>query len=675
MTRRYSEPRQTVVYDTECYKNHWAIGFESVKSGKKLIYQLNKRNDLDIEGIRRILRNYRIISFNGINYDMPMISLALSGATNAELKVASDMIIQQNLKPWEFRDIYGVDSPGYVDHVDLIEVAPGDGSLKLYGGRVHTERMQDLPFHHDDVLDWDQIDFLNNYMLNDLRNTKDLYLELTEQIQLRGELSDKYDIDLRSKSDAQIAEAVISSEVCKITGKRRLYKPDVRAMSFNYYPPDYVQFETENLQTLKELIENTRFVVRHDGKVTLPEQISKYEVMVGNMKYQVGIGGLHSTEKNSAHQADDDFILRDTDVRSYYPRRMINQNIGPLSMGHHFKPVFESIVERRLEAKAAGLKSEAETLKIVANGTFGKLGSPYSVLYEPKGMVAVTVGGQLDLLLVIERLHLEGFEVISANTDGFVTKIPRAREQDFKDVISLWQLDTGYEVEFADYDALYSRDVNSYIAVKPDGKAKRKGDYTIAGPGQPAAMGLKKNPYGDVSADAVVQYLIDGTPIENYIRSCRDIRKFVFVKRVNGGALYNGEVIGKAIRWYYSTEVKGVIRESKSGRAVGDSQGAKPCLQLPSDFPDDMDYARYVQESYAILEDIGLGRTDPRMQGRKGYLYGMLPDQKSVHVLDLSTGRALCGRGLKTLRKPWREFKRAPEEFRMCSKCRKEWEF
>jgi DNA polymerase elongation subunit (family B) len=57
-------------------------------------------------------------------------------------------------------------------------------------------------------------------------------------------------------------------------------------------------------------------------------------------------------------------------------------------------------------------------MKIAANGVFGKLGSPWSILYAPHLMVAVTLTGQLALLMLIERAERMGISVVSANTDG-----------------------------------------------------------------------------------------------------------------------------------------------------------------------------------------------------------------------------------------------------------------
>ena len=329
------------------------------------------------------------------------------------------------------------------------------------------------------------------------------------------------------------------------------------------------------------------------------------------------------------------------------------------------------------EAEALRLKNEAESLKINLNGSFGKFGSPYSVLYSPNLMIQTTITGQLSLLMLIERAELAGMPVVSANTDGFVTKVPRARKAEFDAMVFDWECETGFGTEETEYASLHARDVNSYVAVKQDSKtgersAKRKGAYAEAGPGLPGAAGQKKNPDMDISTDAAVAYLTHGTPIEKTVRACTDIRKFVTVRRVTGGAKQNDEYVGKTIRWYYATGNRGPLLYVKDNKTVPSSMGAKPCMELPDSLPDDIDYERYIREAYAILQDVGLQGIDPSLRGRSGTFIGRKPKQKTLHYVNASTGVALCGVDRDSIREAWTEYRHIPEGHRMCSKCKKE---
>ena len=101
---------------------------------------------------------------------MPLISAALAGANNVKLKEFSDKIIKNNAKPWTLK------IPGNNwDHIDLIEISPGIASLKIYGGRMHCPKMQDLPIDPDQDISPEQRDLLRHYCANDLYTTKALF--------------------------------------------------------------------------------------------------------------------------------------------------------------------------------------------------------------------------------------------------------------------------------------------------------------------------------------------------------------------------------------------------------------------------------------------------------------------------------------------------------------------
>lgn len=704
---KYTDKRPVAVFDTECYRNYWGIAFRDVNSGRIVRLRRTPNEELDRKRLAKILRNWRVVSFNGIGYDMPMVALAMTGATNAQLKRASDTIILTDMRPWQFFDEYGIAIPDFIDHIDLQAVSPGSPqmpSLKIYAGRLHSKRMQDLPFDVDAVLTDDQIVVLEDYHVNDLEVTHDKFKELEPQIELRAQMSEQYGTDLRSKSDAQVAEAVIKTEIERITGKR-VYKPDVRPGVFKYVAPAYIKFQTPEMREILRKITTSNMTVNQKGVVLMPEWLEKAEIKIGDSVYRMGIGGLHSSESGVTRLSDDASVLRDRDVTSYYPSIILNNKLYPKHLGPVFLQVYRSIFERRVAAKnRAGELGErikalnvklttdndpdklreqiaeltrqqrdahntSETLKIVLNGSFGKFGSPYSTLYSPNLMIQTTVTGQLAVLMLIEELELRGFSVVSANTDGFVTRVPNDRRDLFNAIMLDWEWSTGFGTEETEYAALYSRDVNNYISITTDGKVKRKGAFAPAGPGQKGAAGMKKNPSCEIATDAVIAYLKDGVPIQETIRYNEDIRKFVTVQRVTGGAEKDGTYIGKAIRWYYSTDTNTAITRAQNGNLVPRSMGAMPCLELPDEFPEDMDYAWYEREAIAILQDFGLSVVDPQFEGRTGTTMGHMDGQKTVHTINMESGAAVCGKANKTIRDPWVEVKRVPDGMRMCSKC------
>ena len=649
--------KKAAVMDIECYRDYFLVMFKNLATGNTRHFELFEGQDLDILTLNKILRNYTILTFNGRNYDIPILTLALSGASNIDLKRASDAIIKTNLKPWVFEEKYGVYPPKCLDHIDLIEVAPGQASLKIYGGRLHSKKMQDLPIEPDASISPDDRQDLITYCGNDLQTTIDLYNKLRAQIELREQMSEQYNVDVRSKSDAQIAEAVIRHEIEKARGSK-VYKPDfVKGQSFRYRAPDYISFTTPSLTRVFEAVKASVFTVSDEGGVEMPDALESARIRIGDSVYRMGIGGLHSSESTVARQSDDDYTLIDRDVASYYPSIILNLNLFPKQLGKEFLRVYRTIYDRRLRAKASGDKVVADSLKIVINGSFGKFGSRWSILYSPDLLIQTTVTGQLCLLMLIEAIENAGIRVVSANTDGIVIYAPNDRMDELNTIVREWESRTDMVTEDTEYRALFSRDVNNYIALKPDGGVKCKGAY--------ASAGLQKNPTAAICVEATVEFLKTGKPVSDYIRACSDITKFVVIRQVKGGGQYTGlaldnkptlrvmtelleesgwvaldpekptkslwvldgdnsnleyeirdaydqlkssrehDYLGKAVRWYYSDLREGCITYKTNGNKVPKSEGARPLMELPDELPGDIDHRWYISEAKSILADIG----------------------------------------------------------------------
>jgi len=587
-----------LILDTEVYKDYFLLSFKHAETGKVIHLEMYDGQPLNTRAVAGTMAKHTTVSFNGLSFDLPIIAAALQGMGCQGIKAVSDAIIKSNRPSWAICRDNNIDVPASWDHIDLIEVAPGTASLKIYGGRLKAPKMQDLPIDPDDSITPDLRPLMRAYCENDLNTTHMLLDKLAPAIKLRESMSEQYGMDLRSKSDAQIAETVIKSELKRITGKtyRKPNVPDGK--TFRYRDPEIVTFQTPELQSVFEHILAHDFEVAGNGSIKIPDWLKATKLRIGQGAYQMGIGGLHSCEKSQLVRAGEGHLF-ELDVASYYPSIILQQRLAPDSMGKEFLTVYQSIVTRRLQAKREGDKTTADTLKICVNGSFGKLGSKYSALYAPELLLQTTITGQLALLMLIERMHAIGVTVVSANTDGIVCHCPRSVEPDMDAAAWDWMLDTSYELERTNYALVASRDVNNYIAVKPDGSGKGKGCF--------ASGGLMKNPDRNIVYTAVAAYLATGAPIENTIRSCDDIGQFVTVRRVKGGAIWRGEPLGKAVRFYASTQVAAVeqIQYATNGNKVPRSSGCRPIMDIPDTFPTDVDYSAYIEDAEKLLCEVG----------------------------------------------------------------------
>ena len=575
-----------VIFDTECYHGYFLIAFMDVETGAVKTFEQREGSVIDILLLRKFIKKYTLIGFNCLNYDLPLISAMIKGGH--DLKVLSDAIINFNLRPWEFYEKYNI--PQYpVDMIDLIEVAPGMGSLKIYGGRLHSKTLWDLPYEPSEILNDEQKDTVRDYCINDLRVTLDLYNTLKPQISLRESMSKTYGIDLRSKSDAQIAETVIKKEL--VTMGVNVKRPSIsKDYKFRYVAPDYLKGK---LGGLVDEIESIEFGISEAGGPLMPSILDNRMIKIGDTEYRMGIGGLHSSEKELNIK---DPGLLSVDVASYYPSMIIKNKFYPKHLGPRFLEVYSKIYRDRITAKKEGNKVESDTKKIVLNGMFGKLGSKWSIFYSPDMFIQVTITGQLSLLLLIQCLEKKGIKVLSANTDGLVIL---SRDEEYcQALISKWEDLTGMTMESEPVSSLHARDVNSYIMITSKGKVKTKGAYALDG--------LSKNPHADIVIEGVIEYLRTGISIEEYIRSCTDIRKFVFLRKVTDGATKNGTYLGKVVRWYYAVgEDTPILTKIKGGR-VSESDGGKPLMTLPEELPQDINYEKYIAMGETILTLIGV---------------------------------------------------------------------
>jgi hypothetical protein len=619
-----------LVVDTECYIDYWLALFTNLTTGHVTYVECVDNQTLDRDSLMRLqwlLSNFRTSGFNSLDYDFTMCALALSGLPTSQLKVASDELIVLGSRPTEVLKARKVKKLSF-NHIDIMEVAPLDASLKTYAGRLHAPKLQDLPFPPATVLGPLRRAIVRWYCYNDTVNTAFLRQHLQEHINLRVQLSNQHKVDLRSKSDAQLGEVIIAKEMQKLTGKR--FKPpgplSAVGLKFFYQPPAYIRFQTPALQQMLAEMCAAEIEIGATGHCIAPTAIREQKITIAGKPYTVGMGGLHSKEKKQAIVANSQMRVIDRDVTGYYPWLILKNGYFPPHLGHAAQVTYQSIVDRREAAKPQlkymekanqsdtpayeALNAEVGGLKIACNGAmFGKTSDPWSILYAPQQMVQITITGQLSLLMAIEALALSGIPVVSANTDGIVMACPRDKYDHMLAVFAGWEQITGLKTEETEYGALYAANVNNYIAVTLDRQTKTKGWYCERGSAQNSV--LSKNPEVAICSDAVQAYLVNRIPLEHTIRTCRDMRKFVSVRLVRGGGvkLWGDDrlplYLGKTVRWYYGFEVPGHIVYANSGKIVPRSEGAVPCMDLPRHIPNDLDYEWYIAKAEQIMRDIG----------------------------------------------------------------------
>lgn len=583
----------TFVFDTETLPNRTLFCAKNVETSER--FKLWRHEENAPEKLRQFFAqpDSTFIGFNNKSFDNVIVAAFCAGRSEIEIKRIANDVIENRLQAWNVLRKFSLNELDY-DEIDLIGVAPSFVGLKAYGARMHMPLLQDMPIHHNEMITEDQEDTILTYCENDCDTTHELLNQLESEIMLRVEMSKQYGVDMRSKSDAQMAESVY----VKTMNLKR--KENEVPKTITYTPPSFLRFKDQSLQTLLDMVsEHTFYMNTVTGHVVLPEFLGKKTIVFGSGEYQLGVGGIHSVHDKSVCYIAGEDVICDIDAASFYPSIILECGFIPAGLGRPFVDEYRKIYERRLEAKRVGDKVTNETLKISLNGTFGKLASKYSVLYSPDLMLAVTLTGQFTLLMLIEWLEHAGATTLSANTDGIAIRYSKDAQDEIEAVVNKFSEISKFVFEYTPYRALAMKDVNNYIAIKLDRKTKVKGIY--------APLSLKKNPTAQVSADAVGKWLANGTSFEETIRSA-PFQDFISARNVTGGGQQLGVFLGKVVRWYQSNDASlDNIRYVSNGNKVPKTEGAKACMTMLDKVthPSDLDYEWYRKEAIKIAIFLG----------------------------------------------------------------------
>lgn len=601
------------IYDIETYPNYCMVGFMDHATG-----EVTQFNHDEADAIKKYIKGRTLVGFNSLNYDDIMLTAMMRGKSLEKLYNLSFDLVEGEGRRWDYAN-------DVERSIDIMEVLAGQASLKLYGSRLNTKKLQDLPYPPHNNLSKKQKKEVAKYNINDLILTREAYDFLEPQLDIRRTIGETYGLDVMSRSDAQIAEDVFKKEL-GIFRKPRIPVPN----HVTYTAPEYVKFKSKQLKNLKKKFESCDYDInRKTGKFISQDWLDE-KVVIDGVDYTIGYGGLHSNEKSLAVKDG----LKNADIASMYPSLIINSGKFPTQLGEEWLDLYTQFRDDRMKIKHTN-KELSAVLKIFLNGTYGKLNSHYSILYAPHLMLDTTITGQLSLLMVIEALTDAGIEVVSANTDGVEYKDDGTGKGE--KIIDKLGRKMNLVWEHASYKSLYARDVNSYIAVY-DGYVKRKGFYS--GPK------IDKNNEHIIVQDAIAKFLLDGTPMRKTIKECKDIAKFCVSRQVTGGALWSPEVypntaeyedyilkvpfkqnkalekrnevfqrefvlsesdkwyLGKVVRYYYGTEGH-MMYYKKSGNKVPKSDGSVPMMKLKKKVPKDIDYERYYALADRYLAELG----------------------------------------------------------------------
>ena len=525
------------VYDIETYVNVFTIAFEHADAPITLSFEISDwRNDSKeiIEFLGYLAdTKARMVGFNNLGFDYPVLhTLMRMGHSDARTLYDKAMAIIHSQDDDEggkwMHQVKPTDR--YVEQIDLFKIHHFDNkaratSLKMLEFNMRSRNIQDLPFKVGTTLTQGQLPVLKQYNAHDVSETKAFLHKSMDMIRFREELTHKYNRDFMNHNDTKIGkdyfamkleEAGVALYDYGASGRvpRQTKRPSI-TLRDAILP--WITFQSPEFNRVLDWLKSQ---VITETKGVFDDVVAR----VNGFDFVFGLGGIHGSVESEVIESDDEHIIVDLDVSSYYPNLAICNSFYPKHLGESFCHIYKNLYEQR---KTYPKKSaESAMLKLALNGVYGDSNNRFSVFYDPLFTMSITLNGQLLLCVLAEGLmHIDGLKLIQVNTDGLTVRVPRANKWLVDTARAAWESRTGLQLEEAIYKSMMIRDVNNYIAVYENGSVKRKGAYEYN-------MGWHQNAGGLVIAKVAEKVLVEDAPIRETLEQWPDIMDFMLRTKV-----------------------------------------------------------------------------------------------------------------------------------------------
>lgn len=502
-----------ITYDCEVFAHDWLVVFKDTETGGYTAIW----NDND--ALKMALSEDCVyIGFNSKHYDQFIIKAIALGYSAEEIKKVNDYIINGG-QGWEcpmLRDQFF-----RFNNVDIKDDMQMGLSLKAIEGHLGMSVEEStVSFDIDRPLTEDEKKETLKYCIHDVDTTEKLVELRTDYFKNKinlGKMAGLDEIKAMGMTNAKLTAAMLKASPQPHDDERKYVYPDNLRKEF--IPPEVFEF----------------FDKMYDPSISDKDLFGgKLNLNIGECPVTLGYGGIHGAIPNFFWEETEDRGIWNEDVGSYYPHLCtIN---GYTSRNIPSPQVYEDILERRMQAKAAGDKVTANALKLVCNTTYGCLLNKYNDLFDPLMGRSVCISGQLYLLELAEHCYqeIEGLRIVQLNTDGIMVECNKKDYDKLTEICKEWQERTGFDLEEDTVVKIAQKDVNNYVEVQPGGKAKAKGGYLVKGIAPAGAFNVNNSCV--IVATALKEYFVNGTPVEDTINACEDIFQFQIIAKA--GAKY-----------------------------------------------------------------------------------------------------------------------------------------
>lgn len=560
------------VYDWETMFNLAEVSFLSYDTDECHTFIIDDDTGrCDRKELAEFIRGQTLVGYNNKTFDDIVTNFVVKHAdvTARELHRLANRIIRgqrdENFNIYkEFAPYLKSDLYKSIDLMRLLFSKKQRVGLKELECSLHHDNVEELPYHHDEVLSVEAKAQVIAYNINDCRATKLVLQKSMEALQLRRWMFKEYGVDAYSmdgvNGGVKILELTYEKFAKSATFKDKRTFRDFVEIRDIILPQ--VKFETPEFQAVLEAYQNHTWFSKHFDEEKFEDSKLTYEPLISGFKFKFSLGGLHGYTQPGFWESDDEYEIWSVDVASYYPAMVLKHLFCP----GHLKPkiffkAYQGIKDERMAAKASGDKLKDATLKLSINGSYGMFGNRFSWLFDHKVRLQICVNGQLFLAMLIEKLFKEGIQLIDANTDGVYVRVHKDKQARFREIVKEWETVTRMEMEFTKFEKMWFLNTADYF-----GTYMSKGKLAVKEKGMfQSKVQLGKGMEFPIIANAIKKHFLEGVPIEWTIKSCDDILQFCSYKKLKGGTecWHNSHKIQRINRFYATKTGAYIYRKSR----------------------------------------------------------------------------------------------------------------
>lgn len=641
------------VYDIEVFQNIFHCSVKNTETNNIYKFEISERKNQLRELVKffkqvdkyitwgdyyttniNIPANVIFCGYNNLHYDNPIINYIIeyedklmqynipticSSIFNLSKTITASS--EDNIDAWKHWK--------YQIWFDTFDILTMLYSNKLRVGLKEIQVTMQYPNVQEFVCDWtkplplEDFESMIDYNINDIESTSELLNRCKKDVDLRIAIEDEYGVRVLSKDGVNIGMKILTQKYLEKTGLTWQDIKDLRSpMSVIPLKDVILPFIKYDSPILQRVLEDMKNQIVSPGRKGYENKF-----VFNNLRYSVGVGGIHSVNSPEIIIPRDDEMLIDIDVASLYPSMLIEYEFYPRHLGKEFLEVYKQIKDERIEAKHNGDKVKNETLKLALNGLSGNLQNEHNFCYSPFAVMQIRINGQLLLLMLAEKLTQIGCRIVQANTDGLFVLLKKDAYSKVNSICREWEQLTKLTLEEDRFKAMYQYAINDYFAITEDNKVKEKGMFITA-------VKLGKGLTPKIIPKAVISFFKDGIPVEDTIKNCTDIRDFLmsektgkqwhveymneeqqrtnrFYASTNGGYLWKwkdtghkeGEIITYTEPYVGERKYKASARQyqnmlTASGVTLLNKFDNKPIEERK------INYRYYIMEAYKIIRDL-----------------------------------------------------------------------